>query len=223
MSDVMVLFESEEVIIPEWVVDLKSFRQWAHSEDLPEKGKVGFLGGQVWVDMSQEQIFSHLLVKTQFTVVLGGLVAEQRMGLFLADGLLLSNAGANMAGNPDATFISKKSLEKEAVRFLEGKRGGFVEIEGSPDMVLEVVSHSSVRKDTVLLRKAYWEAGVREYWLVDARKEPLSFEILRHTPKGYVATRHKEGWLKSAVFEKAFRLTQRQNDLGHPEYTLSLR
>jgi Uma2 family endonuclease len=90
-------------------------------------------------------------------------------------------------------------------------------------MALEVVSRSSVQKDTVVLRDAYWKAGVREYWLVDARKEPLQFDILRRTAKGFAATRKQGGWMKSAVFGKSFRLTQQTNALGHPEYTLAVR
>ena len=96
-------------------------------------------------------------------------------------------------------------------------------MEGSPDMVLEVISDSSTRKDLVVLRQAYWEAGVREYWLVDARRGPLKFDILRRTAKGYAATRKQDGWLKSAVFGKAFRLAQRRNARGHPEFTLEVR
>jgi Uma2 family endonuclease len=96
-------------------------------------------------------------------------------------------------------------------------------VEGSPDMVLEVVSPGSVKKDTDILKRGYWEAGVREYWLVDARSDPLSFEILRHSAKGYVATRKRDGWLKSAVFGKSFRLSNRTTALGHPEYTLEVR
>src|SRR5256885_8764701 len=49
---------------------------------------------------------------------------------------------------------------------------GYLELEGTPDMVLEVVSESSVQKDTKRLRQLYWQAGIREYWLVDARREP---------------------------------------------------
>jgi Uma2 family endonuclease len=120
-------------------------------------------------------------------------------------------------------YVSYKALESGEVRLIEGKQGGYLELEGSPDMVLEVISTSSVRKDTVIMRQAYWEAGIREYWLVDARREPLKFDILRHTPKGYAATRKQDGWMKSAVFGKSFRLTQRLNQLGHPEYTLEVR
>jgi hypothetical protein len=73
------------------------------------------------------------------------------------------------------------------------------------------------------LRQAYWEAGVREYWLVDARPDPLSFDTLRHTPKGYRTSPKKEGRIKSAVFGKSFRLTCRLNGLDYPEYTLEVR
>ncbi len=135
----------------------------------------------------------------------------------------MSNLAADISGNPDATFLSHETLRSDRIRLIEGSSGGFSEIEGSPDMVLEVVSRSSVEKDYDLLRKAYWEAEIREYWLVDARKEPLKFEIFRHTPRGYVATRKQEGWIKSAVFGKSFKLTQRKNDLGHPEFSLSVR
>jgi len=135
----------------------------------------------------------------------------------------LSNFAANISGNPDGVFISHETLRSDRIRLLEGSRGGFTEIQGSPDMVLEVVSASSVVKDYELLRQAYWEADIREYWLVDGRKDPLKFDILRHTPRGYVATRKQDGWIKSAVFGKSFRLTRHTNDLGHPQFTLSVR
>jgi hypothetical protein len=91
------------------------------------------------------------------------------------------------------------------------------------DMVLEVVSYNSIRKETQQLRRCYWLAGICEYWLVDARPDPLVFDTLRHTPKGYRATPKKDGWIKSSVFRKSFRLTCQTNKLGHPEYTLEVR
>jgi Uma2 family endonuclease len=74
-----------------------------------------------------------------------------------------------------------------------------------------------------VLRAAYWEAGVREYWIVDARREPLEFDILRSTARGFVSSRKQQGWIKSAVFGKSFRLRQGTNALWHPEYTLEVR
>src|SRR5262245_35419640 len=173
--------------------------------------------------MSKEQVFSHVLVKTKFTIVLGGLVEAGYPGLSLGDGVRVSNTQANFSVKPDGVFVAQATLAAGRIRVVEGMEEGFLELEGSPDMVLEVVSPSSVQKDKTKLRQAYWEGGIAEYWLVDARKEPLSFDILRHTAKGYVATRKQQGWIKSAVFAKSFRLGQHLTALGHPDYTLEAR
>ena len=66
---------------------------------------------------------------------------------------------------------------------IEAEEGGYVELDGSPDMVLEVVSDSSVEKDIDVLMDLYWKAGIREYWLVDARGERIEFKILCHTAR----------------------------------------
>jgi Uma2 family endonuclease len=217
-----VLDQSRQVSVPDWVLDLESFRRWADADDLPEHCRIWYLKGEVWIDMSKEQIFSHALLKTAIIIVLGGLVRALRKGLFFADGPFFSNPDADIAGNPDAIFVSNASLRNKRVRLVEGMEEGFVELEGSPDMMLEVVSPSSVRKDTVILRQAYWEAGIREYWLVDGRTEELSFEILRWSSRGFVAVRPQKGWLRSTVFKHSFRLRQRTTSLGHPEYTLDV-
>ena len=90
-------------------------------------------------------------------------------------------------------------------------------------MVLEVVSRSSVRKDTEVLKEAYWDAGIQEYWLVDARKAPLRFDIFRYTSKGYVPVAKQASWLNSKVFAKSFRLTQTKGPQGYPKFTLAVR
>ena len=114
-------------------------------------------------------------------------------------------------------------MQSGRLRFVEGSEGGIIELEGTPDMALEVVSGSSVTKDTVRLRDLYWRAGVAEYWLVDARSKTPQFEILRHTPTGYVAVEPRDGWLLSAVFGHAFRLMQDVDPLGKPQYQLETR
>lgn len=41
---------------------------------------------------------------------------------------------------------------------------------GAPDFVLEVISKSTEKKDYTLKLNKYWNAGVREYWIVDPVK-----------------------------------------------------
>ena len=214
---------SDSIQVPIWVSDLESFRQWMHSDESPEQTPVFYLAGEVWIDMSKQQLFSHVRLKQRFFEVLGPLARQQRLGDFFPDGLLLTNSDADLSGNPDGTLVTTRSVRSGDVRLIEGAADGYVELEGSPDMVLEVVSDSSVEKDTEVLRELYWKAGIREYWLVDARGERLEFQILRHSTRGYTPVRKSAGWLKSAVFSKAFRLTRQLDDLGHPDFTLDVK
>ncbi len=211
---------ADQVRIPSWVNDLESFRRWSRSDDYPEQGWVSFLDGEIWVDTHMEQLFSHNRVKTHFTVMLGGLVELEELGYCFSDRAALSNEGANLSTEPDGTFCSFGAIEDRRVRLVEGVEEGHVEIEGTPDMALEVVSTRSVRKDTKILRGLYWRAGIPEYWLVDARKTPLQFDILRWTERGYSVARRKRGWLKSKVFGRSFLLETKPDRLGHPQFFL---
>ena len=211
---------ADRVRIPSWVNDLESFRRWSRTDGYPERGWVSFLDGEIWVDMDMEQLFFHNQVKTEFTTVLVGLIKGKEVGYYFSDRAPLINEGANLSTEPDGTFCSFRAIEEKRVNLVEGLEEGHVEIEGSPDMVLEVVSKHSVRKDTKVLRKLYWRAGIPEYWLVDARKPPLQFDILSWTERGYSATRRRQGWLKSKVFNRYFLLETKPDRLGNPEFFL---
>jgi Uma2 family endonuclease len=137
--------------------------------------------------------------------------------------MLLANADADLSCQPDGIFVSFESFNTGRVRLVEGAEAGFVELEGSPDMTLEVVSDSSVKKDLETLLELYWRADIQEYWLVDVRGERLVFDIYRHTPKGYVATRKQGGWIKSNVLGKSFHLRRLKGEDGNPEYSLEIR
>jgi len=218
-----VVADGGRVTIPEWVADLDSFRRWLDTSDVPEKAKTWFLRGEVWVDMSREQLFTHLLLKGEFYRVLGNLVKDGKLGELYPDGLLLTNRAADLSGNPDATFVSGATASAGRITETAGKEAGFVEIVGTPDMVLEVVSDSSVKKDTVILFEGYFVAGIPEYWLVDARRSGLSFTIHARGERGYVAADDEGGWQRSKVFGKSFRLTRDVSARGNPEFTLEVR
>jgi Uma2 family endonuclease len=212
----------ERIRIPDFVDDIESFRRWARSGDFPERGRFSHLGGELWVDVMPEQLFTHNQVKGEFAIVLGGMMKTDRLGRYFHDRTLLTNAEAGLSTEPDGTLVSYASLKEGRVRLIESEEG-FLELEGTPDMVLEVVSSTSVEKDTVVLRDLYWRANIPEYWLVDARGDRLRFDILLRRPDGYVPAQSQAGWLKSAVLDKSFLLSSRPDELGHPEYTLSVR
>jgi Uma2 family endonuclease len=222
-SMVTVVGDSEPVNVPAWVIDLESFRRWTETDDCPEKAHVWWLRDRLWIDCGGEDIFRHVAVKGEFAAVLDRLAESSPPGYFFGSGLLFTNVNANISGKPDGIFVSYKAISAGRVQFLPGTDGDYSELVGTPDVVLEVVSHTSAEKDNDVLRQAYWEANIPEYWLVDARKEPLKFDILRYTARGYVATRKQDGWVKSAVFGKSFKLTQGTNPLGQPDFKFVMR
>jgi len=152
--------------------------------------------------------------------VVGGFVVENQLGEYFGDGLRITNDSAGVSNVPDGTFISVESFETKRVHWVNDL---YTELDGSPDLVLEVVSDSSEDKDTEWLMTAYWNAGIREYWVIDARSSPLRFDIHKRGAKGFTTVRKLEGWSKSPVLGKSFRLRAIKNALGHPDFSLELR
>src|SRR3954454_13882499 len=83
--------ERDQVDVPEWVTDLKTFRRWLEEDCVPENARIGFIDGRVWVDMSKEQLFTHVAVKTEFIVVQGSLAKHELLGRYFGDCALLIN------------------------------------------------------------------------------------------------------------------------------------
>src|SRR5260370_20789057 len=87
----------ERVCIPAWVDDLESFRRWARSDEFPERGWFSHLNGEIWVDLSMEELFSHNQVKMEFTAVVGGLIRTHETGYFVCDRILLLKPSAALS------------------------------------------------------------------------------------------------------------------------------
>lgn len=53
-------------------------------------------------------------------------------------------------------------------------------IYGAPDLVIEVLSPSTRRKDMIIKLNKYLNAGVREYWIIDPDKESVTVFDFMH-------------------------------------------
>jgi Uma2 family endonuclease len=208
--------------IPYDIQTLAGFRKWALSDDGPEKLPVMYLGGEVYIDMGKEEIRTHADVKTEVAVTLGLLNREVDFGKLYINGVLVTNVEADVSNNPDMLAVFWESLEKNLVRYVT-KRNFDVEIVGSPDWALEIVSRSSVTKDKRQLRKAYHRAGIREYWIIDARRDEISFVVLYWRKSGYAGAPHHDGWVHSRVFQRDFRLTRKSDRRGAWQYKLEVK
>lgn len=154
--------------------------------------------------------------------MLANLNEEIDFGNLFINGVLVTNRAARVSNNPDMVAVFWQSLARGLCKYTtRGDRD--VEIVGSPDWMLEIVSDSSVIKDTEQLRQAYHKARVREYWIIDARGEQISFQVLAWRKSGYAAVPHHDGWVRSRVFERTFRLTRKPDRRGAWKYTLEYR
>ena len=209
--------------VPANVVDLARFRAWAHSPDFPESGRVSYIAGKIEVEMSPEEIESHNKLKTRLLLTLGAWVDEVSLGELLSDGVLYVHEEADIATEPDLIFAHWDTLRRGAFLYRERVHGSqrYVEAVGSPDLVVEVVSRSSVQKDTVHLLERYFQAGVSEYWIADARGPEVRLRVLNvaSATKRYVeAPPDSDGFSYSAVFKRAFRVIKEANPVGAAAY-----
>lgn len=76
---------------------------------------------------------------------------------------------------PDVTFLATEHFNRLSPQ-------GF--IAGAPDLVVEILSPNTARRDRTTKFRAYQEAGVVWLWLVDA--DDLLIEEYRLTPDGYL-------------------------------------
>lgn len=223
MSLTFTSFDETTIEIPSGADTLDGFRRWAFSRRFPERGRISFLDGMLEVDMSPEEINAHVTLKGALTTALAVFVDDRDLGRVFPDGVLFVNINANVANEPDLMFCSWETLQKQRVRILETRPGNrqFMELRGSPDVVVEIVSKSSVRKDKKILREKYFEAGVREYWLIDARGDHIRFEILsRGTGRFRTARPGRDGSVLSKVFQRRVRITRELDRVGLWNYRI---
>ena len=222
----MAVFE-EQIEIPYNLHALADFRRWAVSSGFPERGRIDYIAGRIEVDTSPEDLYCHGKVKTEIVGVLSRHLKETQTGDLFSDRARVSSPTADLSAEPDIVFVSDASLSDGRVRLVPkatGEPDRYIELEGGPDLIVEIVSDASTTKDTQRLPAAYWRAGVREFWLVDARGETLLFQIHRRGESAFEPVEaDADGYQPSAVFDSRFRLTRRRNPHGRWTFDLDRR
>lgn len=217
---------SQVVRIPAWVRDFNSFRRWTASKDFPQFGRISWFAGELEIDLNAENISFHSSVKACLGGNLFLIVSREDLGEMFGDGLRLVHEPSELNCEPDLSFCSWEAFESGRVSYQEKSNDptARIELRGVPDLVVEIVSPSSIAKDKRKLRRAYFAAGIPEYWLIDARKQEIDFRILTPGRGGYVeATPDAEGYQTSTVFRRGFRLIRTRNRVGHWKYHLEAR
>lgn len=128
-------------------------------ETLPEDKRAEIFDGQIYDMASPSQ--SHQTILTELLVSLRSYLRKKdgECQVFPAPfDVKLSNKPLTIV-QPDLMIICDKNK-------LDGKR-----CNGAPDFIIEIVSPSNSSDDYIKKLYYYKNAGVREYWIVDSRRQ----------------------------------------------------
>ena len=105
-----------------------------------------------------------------------------RLGMVIGTYLSNKKNGYVYPDNVDVNFSDGSLFKpdlcvvlKENEKILAGRKNIF----GAPDMVVEVLSHSTRKKDLTVKKDTYEAHGVREYWIIDPWAKSVTVYLLR--------------------------------------------
>jgi Uma2 family endonuclease len=203
---VMALITAYGLEIPQQALSLEGFREWLASlgESAP---RMCFTSGRLHIEISPQDYKTHGPVADAINDVLVGLTKERDLGRYFRAPNWFTDQASALSTEPDGFLVQWASIESGRVRINPERTS---ELLGRPDMVLEVVSKSSRKKDTVELVEDYAAAGIGEYWIADAMGPRPDLQILTlGTSSRYTRIEpDAEGWLQSPLWRAAFRLVR---------------
>ena len=115
----------------------------------------------------------HEILGGEHFVTAAPFLRHQRLArrlVFRIEAYLLEHPLGELFFAPTDVILSPHDIVQPDLLFVSNERDSILteaNIQGAPDLVIEILSSSSRRLDEVLKRKAYEEFGAREYWIFD--------------------------------------------------------
>ncbi len=132
----------------------------------------------------------HQIIVTYLIQLLRSYVEYFRLGQVLSAPYEMKSSPHSNAREPDILFVKAEHQHR-----LEEQR-----LNGAADMVVEVVSPESVKRDNDDKFNEYEAAGIQEYWIIDPRPEQQTVELWVLDDHGtYQATPVVDGLYHSTV------------------------
>ncbi|HHV75629.1 MAG TPA: Uma2 family endonuclease [Thermoanaerobacterium sp.] len=126
---------------------------------LPEDRRYEIIGGDLFMTPSPKR--AHQQINRNLTTILWSYVKAHGLGeVYEAPFDVLFSR--HDVVQPDVLFVSRENLSIV----------GEYNIQGAPDLIIEILSPSTAERDLDLKKKLYARHAVKEYWIVDpdARK-----------------------------------------------------
>ena len=119
--------------------------------------------------MSPMPIMNHSGIVMRLAARIFNYVDENNLGYVFTDNVDVHFPDGNLF-NPDLVVVTK---EKRGIVNWKGA------MHGVPDMVVEVLSRSTKKRDLTIKKDIYEKNGVKEYWIVDPLYKSIDVYILR--------------------------------------------
>ncbi|HUW65196.1 MAG TPA: Uma2 family endonuclease [Spirochaetia bacterium] len=140
--------------------------------------------------------FSHQIIFCFLDRVMGIFARHNQLGVVLTAPFMVRLPEHLRRGRePDIIFVRQEQLPRFKQTYFDG----------SPDVIVEIVSPESCIRDREIKYGEYEAAGVREYWLIDPDHRQADFFHLGADGRYHPETPDKEGVFHSAAFS-GFRL-----------------
>ena len=143
--------------------------------EIPEDGnRYEVIRGSLF--MSPTPFIRHQQIVTSLGGLLYRFVKDVGAGIALVSPVDVVLSEENVV-QPDIVFISKvrQSIVSEK------------NVQGAPDLVVEILSEGNRRHDEVTKRKLYERFGVQEYWIVDPELETMKIYRLENEAYNRIA------------------------------------
>lgn len=114
---------------------------------------------------------AHVNVTANLVTIIGGYARINKLGIAFADNFDVHFPDGSLF-KPDFIFISAANEKL----FLGNKRST---LHGVPDMVAEIFSPSTMKRDLGIKKDIYERNGVKEYWIIDPYRETIDVYLLR--------------------------------------------
>ena len=127
------------------------------------------IGGEKF--MAPSPGWGHVNVTANLVKIIGNYASINKLGVVAADNFDVHFPDGNLF-KPDFIFVSAA----KAKSLFESKNST---LHGVPDMVAEIFSRSTMKRDVGIKKDVYERNGVKEYWMIDPWRETVEVCLLR--------------------------------------------
>ena len=120
--------------------------------------------------MSPAPATNHQLILLRIAKLLDDYIQQNELGTVLISPYDVIFSDLNIM-QPDILFVSNENLS-----ILTD-----INVKGSPDLVVEILSPSTIDNDRIYKKLVYEKSGVKEYWIVDPKEEIIEVWSLKDT------------------------------------------